>query len=258
MNIVEELEQLIMRLGSGKEKESTYQEARRFLLAVDPVLLRDAERQLMEKGISVEKLHNLCAIHLEIFDEDETPRHSAAAAGSGIVDVLYHEHEIILDLLEQLEGIGHVLQGREIASFHSREIAGLPAIVDSLTNIESHRQREEQVIFAELEHAKVKCPSRILSAEHKRLGDEVAHLTELLRSTTTDIERFRQKAVMNINVIVPIWWRHIFKENNILFPSFIEHVVDEHRLAEAKSLCDKIGYAGLLTAQLVGHAGNER
>jgi DUF438 domain-containing protein len=234
-------------LGNSKERERVCEEARLFLASVEPAVLHEAERRLMEKGVPVEDLHRLCAIHIRLFEEEEEDNQTESAvftASSYIIETLQHEHEIILDLLEELEGIGHTLQSTEIYSLNSRELVRLPALADKLINVESHLAREEQVVFAELARMKVRCSPKMLAAEHQRLRDELASLSELVHSHTTDMERFRQKAVSNINVIVPVWWRHIFKENNILFPSFIEHATDEQRVIELRTLCDQIGYAG--------------
>jgi DUF438 domain-containing protein len=243
MNIVSELEHLISRLGSREQKELVCQQAREFLDSVEPEALHDAERQLMAKGVPLEKLHKLCAIHLELLEEKSNGP-AVSTLNFDIIDVLYHEHEIILDLLEEMESIGHALQVREISEFSDREMARLPKLIESLKNVESHRKREEQVVYAELERAKVKCSQRVLTAEHQRLREEMEELLQLVGSNVTDLERLRQKVVLSIGLIVPLWWRHIFKENNILFPAFIERVTDEEHLMELKSLCDQIGYAG--------------
>ena len=245
MDIADELQALIGRLNNGVRKDLVCEEARIFLASVDPAELHEAEKQLMERGVLIEQFHQLCAIHLNLDEEeDNLPSMAFCAIGSSITDVMYHEHEIILDLLEELESIGHRLQSLEIYDPHSHELTRLPAVIDALMNVESHLRREEQVIFPELESVNSRCSPKVLAAEHQRLRDELASISELVHSATTDIERFRQKAVANINIIVPVWWRHIFKENNIILPSFAEYVTDEDRLAMLKSLCDRIGYAG--------------
>ena len=89
----------------------------------------------------------------------------------------------------------------------------------------------------------------MLTAEHERIFAEIDSLGRLVSGSMTDVERFRQKAVISINMIVPVWWQHIFKENNILFPSFLDDVTDEKRLVTLKSLCDEIGYIDLALSE---------
>ena len=239
MSIAEQLELLVAKLNKNEDREQVCQEAREFLSNVGPDELRRAEKELMAKGVPVGKIGKLCAIHLGLLDD---PEPAFCAAGSEIIDVLFHEHEVILDRLEELEAIGHVLQSRYADEISGREIKRLPALLEMLSKYETHAKREEQAIFPEL---KGRCSPKVLAAEHEHILAGIDNLNELSSGPMTDGERFRQKAVISINSLVPVWWQHIFKENNILFPCFLDNVTDEKRLVELKIICDEIGYLDL-------------
>jgi DUF438 domain-containing protein len=239
MSVVEELELLVAKLNKRENREQVCDEARRFLSRVGSDELRMAEKQLIHKGVPVGRINKLCSIHIGLMDDPEA---TMCAAGSEIIDILFHEHEVVLDWLEELEAIGHVLQSRYAEEISSREVKRLPMLLESLLRLESHTKREEQAIFPEI---KTKCSPHVLTAEHEHIFIELNNLYELSTGSVTDTERFRQKAVISINAIVPVWWQHIFKENNILFPCFLDSVTDGKRLAELKSVCDEIGYLDL-------------
>ena len=179
---------------------------------------------------------------LEILDDNSGQIKSAFKQGH-VIDTLTKEHEIILDFLDKLEKTEQEIKKMKNYENGQKEFKLLKSIVEHLVAAEPHHQREEKVLFPELEKRGVFGPPQVMITEH----DELRRYKKELKKITDEIPKidfndFKKKLNTVTKFIVMILRDHIFKENNILYPTALEIIKDDDMWGKMKDECDKIGY----------------
>lgn len=163
-----------------------------------------------------------------------------------IIHTLMTEHDRILDFLEELGRINQILQKVGTLDKAKKEYKELLDIAKHLIEAEFHHQREEEVLFPELEKRDILCPPEMMRMEHKELRSKKKELLELVQSsnkTNFNIKRLDKV----INFIISTLGEHIYKENNILYPMALEVIEGKDIWDKMKTWCDKIGYCCFTT-----------
>lgn len=239
---IQQLTDILKRLNAGENSAGIKQEAKDFLSTVDPIELSTAEQKLIDAGLAPEDLRHLCSAHLELLD-DNVEQIKSALEPQHVIDTLIKEHEIILDFLDRLEKINQKIQKSKSRDDSQEEFDVLKSIVEHLAAAEPHHQREEKVLFPELEKRGVFGPPEIMRIEHedlRRYKKELKKLTdEILK---TDFSDFKENLNRVAKSIVMILRDHIFKENNILYPTALQVIEEKDVWKRMKDDCDKIGY----------------
>lgn len=175
---------------------------------------------------------NYCPHHGEmekIEVEDLTPGH--------VIHTLMSEHRMILSFLEKLEGI------TKIAKFKEKDFDLLIDIANHLVEAEPHHEREEKILFPELEAKGISGPTGVMMEDHKELRKLKKRLLELAKNGfEMDPSEFHKELGGVAPLIVVLLSEHIYKEDNILYPLAMKEIGDEKRWSEMKELCDEIGY----------------
>ena len=123
------------------------------------------------------------------------------------------------------------------------EFGKLSHIAEHLLAAELHHQREEDILFPELEQRGVYGPPAVMKEEHIQLRSRKKALKELAENVSkTDFNEFKKQLDEVIRYIVPALREHIFKENNILYPTALQVIKDKEVWKKLKVECDKIGY----------------
>lgn len=242
MGAVEKLTDILKRLNAGEDPEAVQAEAREFLAAVSPADLSLAEQSLMEAGLSVADLQRLCSLHLDVLGRQEAHLKEKVAPGH-VLHTLVSEHEMILTFLDHLEEVNRRVQAADAYDPRREEYAALRHIAEHLVEAEAHHQREEDVLFPELERRGLFGPPEVMRAEHVELR---AHKQELKRLAEAagelDFSDFRRRLDAEVGFIVPTLRDHIAKEDNILYAAALEVIPDNETWARLKQECDRIGY----------------
>lgn len=158
-----------------------------------------------------------------------------------IIHTLMAEHDRILGFLEELGRINKTLQkvgSLDKAKKGSKELLD---IVKHLIEAEPHHQREEEVLFPELEKRGILGPPEMMRMEHKELRSKKEELLKIVQSRNKT--NFNIKTLDKvINFIISTLEEHIYKENNILYPMALELIEEKDIWDKMKTECDKIGY----------------
>jgi DUF438 domain-containing protein len=124
------------------------------------------------------------------------------------------EHEQLVLRLDELD---HLATDLSLAPDvgRARAIAErMRSIAVDLLHAEPHHQREEQVLFPELERRGVIMPPRMMRREHEELRVLKKQLLESVSASTPD----RAAAGRWAHLLSEMLRAHILKENEILFP----------------------------------------
>ncbi len=241
---IEKLTQVLQRLNQQGVTEAIRKEAIDIVSNISPIELSIAEQNLIEKGMKPEDLRHLCDIHMEVL-KGELDKIKTKIEPGHVVHTLIAEHDKILEFLTQLEEINTKIQKIESYDNSLEEIESLKTVVFNILDAENHHQREEKVLFAEMEDRKITGPTRIMRMEHEDLRSK----KELLKVAAENVSKltfneFKEKADETAKYIIFNMRDHIFKENYILYPTAIESIKGKKIWQDMKKRCDEIGYCG--------------
>jgi len=240
------------------------------MAAATPAEVSEAEQMLIDEGMAPEELRAACAIHLELLNRRNAPARDSLPAGH-VLDTLFKEHVEILSFLDKLDGLAGRLAAAETHDPACKDYELLGHLAEHLVAAEKHHQREEDVLFPELEKRGVDGPPRIMRLEHNQFQPRKHRLLELAEAavragagrhpmvpavrlpgapagagentmSSAEFAAWRDEVVDLANYIVFHLRDHIFKEDNILYPTAQKVIDDPEVWADMKRRCDAIGY----------------
>jgi len=241
---IEKLTQVLQKLNQEGVTEALRKEAQDIVSNISPVELSIAEQNLIEKGMKPQDLRHLCDIHMEVL-KGELDKIKTKIEPGHVVYTLIAEHDKILEFLTQLEEVNSKIQKSEKYISALEEIKELKTIIFNILDAENHHQREEKVLFTEMESREITGPTRIMRMEH----EDIKVKKEFLKMAAEDVSElnfneFKEKVDESAKYIIFNMRDHIFKENYILYPTAIESIQGKDIWNDMKRRCDEIGYCG--------------
>lgn len=241
---IEKLTKVLQRLNNDGVTEALRKEALDIVSNISPIELSIAEQNLIEKGMDPQELRHLCDIHMEVL-KGELDKIKTKIEPGHVLDTLIVEHDKILEFLTELEEINFKIQKLESYDSSLEEFEALKTVVDNILDAENHHQREEQVLFAEMENREITGPTRIMRMEHDDLRAKKKFLKQAAEEVSKlEFNEFKEKVDDTAKYIIFNLRDHIFKENYILYPTAIESIAEKETWEDMKIRCDEIGYCG--------------
>ena len=241
---IEKLTNVLQRLNNDGVTEALRKEALDIVSNISPIELSIAEQNLIEKGMDPQELRHLCDIHMEVL-KGELDKIKTKIEPGHVLDTLIVEHDKILEFLTELEEINFKIQKLESYDSSLEEFEALKTVVDNILDAENHHQREEQVLFAEMEGRGITGPTRIMRMEHDDLRAKKKFLKQAAEEVSKlEFNEFKEKVDDTAKYIIFNLRDHIFKENYILYPTAIESIAEKETWEDMKIRCDEIGYCG--------------
>lgn len=235
------LKEILEKLNSGEDVDKVKEEAKELLENISPEKLSQAEQKLIEGGIPETELRHLCAAHIEMM-ADELENLKTEVEPGHPLHTLIAEHDEILKMLEQLEEVTNKIQNMKEFNADDDVFDKLQDIAHHLIETEKHHQREEDAIFPEVDEKGITGPTRIMRMEHDDLWPRKEKLDQLAHNVgEIDFDEFKKELKENTEYLILTLRDHIFKENNILYPTAKE-VIAEEKWDYIKEKCDAIGY----------------
>ncbi len=241
MEKTEQLTGILKRLNAREDPDQVKAETMEFLTTVSPDELAIAEQNLLDAGLSVEDLHGLCPLHLEVLGGQLEQMRARLPKGH-VVSTLVHEHDAILGFLDTLQQVNEDIQQMPEYPGQTWEFHQLAHVAEHLVETERHHQREEDVLFPELEKRGMYGPPMVMREEHRQLRLRKHQLKRLVETVDQqEFDIFKRRLNELAGFIVPTLREHIYKENNILYPAALQ-VIDDNRIwQKLKDECDSIG-----------------
>lgn len=153
------------------------------------------------------------------------------------------EHEIILGYLNELEILNLNIQKCFDYKDAKNIIDDIKQLIEIIIGAEPHHQREERVLFVELEKNNIMGPPKVMRWEHHEMR-ELKHDIKKFAETSMNKDFVDVKKNFNFAIpeLVDSLREHIFKENNVLYPMALRIISDNKKWLEMKNKCDEIGY----------------
>ncbi|WP_252238235.1 DUF438 domain-containing protein [Clostridium sp. VAP51] len=241
---IEKLTEVLQKLNQVGLTEALRKEALDIVSNINPMELSIAEQNLIEEGMNPQDLRHLCDIHMEVL-RGELDKIKTKLEPDHVLYTLISEHDKILEFLTELEEINFKIQKLKSYNSGSGEFEALKTVLNNILDAENHHQREEKVLFVEMEDRKITGPTRIMRMEH----DDLRAKKKFLKQTAEEVyqlefNEFKEKVDDTAKYIVFNLRDHIFKENYILYPTAIETIKEKEIWKDMKKRCDEIGYCG--------------
>ena len=119
---------------------------------------------------------------------------------------------------------------------------GGDGIAHHLVEAESHHQREEDVLFPELEKHGITEPTLIMKMDHTEFRKRKQALYQLVRSgRKNDFADFKKEVIELGEYLPPELESHIFKEDNLIYQIALQ-MLEPKEWEKVKKLCDELGY----------------
>ena len=238
----EQFKELLKELKEGEVSEEAKEKAKTLLQAVDATTLGIMEQELIREGISHEEIRkSLCDIHLEVLRDSLVAKRQEVSAPHPI-NTFMEEHKVILNSLNELGSLVERL--KEITSFAGmgEDQEKLKDIAHHLVEAESHHQREEEVLFPELERHDIVEPPQIFKLDHVEFRERKQKLYQLAQNYQDyNFPEFKTKVIELGKYLTRELEGHIFKEDNILYQIALQ-VLSPEEWEKVKKECDKLGY----------------
>ncbi|CAM2796747.1 DUF438 domain-containing protein [Hathewaya histolytica] len=239
---IKELKEVLRNLNNVGINEKTRKEALDLVKDIDAIDLSIAEQQLIEEGMEPQDLRHLCDVHMEVL-KGELSKVKANISKGHVVYTLIDEHDKLLKFLEGLEKVNSDIQKTKSYDEAKDEINTLHRLAESILDAENHHQREEKVLFVEMEKREITGPTRIMKMEHDDLRIRKKELKRLSENAgKMEFNEFKSKVDKVSKYIIFNLRDHIFKENYILYPSSLEAIKGKDIWDDMKKRCDEIGY----------------
>ncbi|MEM3437377.1 MAG: DUF438 domain-containing protein [Nitrososphaerales archaeon] len=243
------LREIISQLHSGISPQEVKNKFKQFLESVSAEEIARIEQDLIKEGIKREEIQRLCDIHLAVFKE-QLEKQKLTVKIEEPIQILMEEHKILQKISENLYQV--VEEIRKVEDVNDIKISQIKEIVKELLDAEKHYLREENVLFPLLEKHGITEPPAIMWMEHNQLREKKKRLQEIVENYhTLSFQDFKEKLHQFSKSIIDILSSHIFKENNILFPTAL-HVIKEDEWMSAKKDFDEIGYCCFTPQHLIG------
>ncbi|MFQ3621900.1 MAG: DUF438 domain-containing protein, partial [Spirochaetales bacterium] len=226
---------------SPEELEKARIEFKGLLSKATPLLIAQAEQELIDEGFTQQDLVSACDVHLELFRATIEQNEIAVPADHPIAR-FQEDHRIILTLMDELRQMAKKVRKKGSFPEAKPEIDRIKQIVDKLLEAENHNVRQENTLFPLLERHGLEQPPAIMWMEHTEMKEEKKKLKRLLEQRETrDFATFADLLEQSSLHLYEQFANHTLKEKNILYQAALE-VLSEEEWKDIKEECDSLGY----------------
>ncbi|MEM1563817.1 MAG: DUF438 domain-containing protein [Candidatus Bathyarchaeia archaeon] len=244
------LKEILRRLHAGIPPEQVKERFKQFLEGVSSLEIAKIEQELVSEGVPREELRRLCDVHLAIFSE-QLEKQRVEAAPTSPIGILLEEHKMIQQIAAKLGVLAEKVQKAESPDTAAEELSQLRHVADELLDAEKHYLREENALFPVLERHGISEPPAIMWMEHNQLREKKKQLKALIENATkVSFSDFKGQLGELAKAVGDMLNSHIYKENNILFPT-AQRVVPEQEWSIIRADFDDIGYCCFTPEHLI-------
>jgi uncharacterized protein len=205
---------------------------------MDAAELALIEQSLINEGLPVEEIQNLCDVHAAVFKEALSEKPDVAVAEGHPLDIYRDENQALEKLIEtEIRPLLASLQA--VSPDDERNIVmRLVEKLNLLWDVDKHYSRKENLIFPFLENYGITAPPKVMWG----VDDEIRGLLKESKRMAQHYdagakEQLIAKAEETLHQIQEM----IFKEHKILFPMLMETLTEDD-WARVQEDSDQIGY----------------
>lgn len=239
-----ELQRIIQKLNQSEDlpkvKKQIRKDFSRLLKDLSPDEIIQAEQALIEQGMPVEKVQQLCEIHVAAF-EDSLNKPS----GRDGKESRMPGHPVATYKAENQALKKHIRQLRRRVKKHksAEDWQAIEKTMKDIGQVELHYQRKENQLFPFLEWMDFTGPSKVMWGKHDEIRDALDELKDCIEERNTeDVRGLTRELAVKLK-------RMIFMEEKILFPSALKKLSQSQWASMRKGEAE-IGYAWIKPGNL--------
>jgi DUF438 domain-containing protein len=205
---------------------------------MDAAELSLIEQSLINEGLPVEEIQNLCNVHASVFKESFSEKPDVDVAEGHPLDIYGDENHALEELMEK--EIRLLLQDLRTASpeKESKIVMNLAEKLNLLWDVDKHYTRKEHLIFPFLESYGITAPPKVMWG----VDDEIRALLKESKRLALHYEvDAKEQLVAKVEETLEQIREMIFKESKILFPMLME-TLSENDWVRILEDSDQIGY----------------
>lgn len=228
----EQLKAIIKKLHQGVPLEEAKREFQEKFQNVSSVEIAHMEQELIAEGMPVDEIRRLCDVHTEVFKDniEEKPVKSWDDTVGHPIHTFKAENRAIEQVLEKLKTYTE-------SGITQDQVFDVLAELNSLSDIDKHYSRKENLLFPYLERYGVTGPAKVMWGTDDEIRSMIKTVIQMLKQgewNCSEIGASIDQIIEQVNSM-------IYKEENILFPTSTRFLTDEewYKIAEES---DEIGY----------------
>ncbi|MEG6584471.1 DUF438 domain-containing protein [Dendrosporobacter sp. 1207_IL3150] len=242
INNREHRKQIIREILIDLHKGKTVQEVKPRFDAIaeymDAAELSLIEQSLIDEGIPVEEIQNLCDVHAAVFKEALSDKPDVQVEEGHPLDIYRDENQEIEKLMDnEIRPLLDKLRD-SAAEFEAEIVIKIIEKLNLLWDIDKHYSRKENLIFPILEGYGITAPPKVMWG----VDDEIRALLKDSKRLALQYKKdSKEEVIAKIEETLNQIKEMIFKENKILFPMLME-TLNENDWLRIHEDSDQIGY----------------
>ncbi|HWR44894.1 DUF438 domain-containing protein [Sporomusa sp.] len=205
---------------------------------MDAAELSLIEQSLINEGIPVEEIQNLCDVHAAVFKDALSEKPDIEVADGHPIDIYRDENQALEKLIEK--EIRPLLTDLRAASPEDERVIVMKLVekLNLLWDIDKHYTRKENLIFPFLENYGITAPPKVMWG----VDDEIRGLLKESKRMALHYEAgSKEQLIEKVGETLHQVNEMIFKENKILFPMLVE-TLSENDWVRIQEDSAQIGY----------------
>ena len=232
------LKSVLHQLHDGKSISDVQSEFAEFLRDASSTEIAEVEQSLIEDGLPVSEIRQLCDIHVAVFQEGlDAESHPEMLPGHPIY-TFQSENQVMGQIVDQVGGL--ITRLRPDA--HPNILKQVLEQFNELRDYERHYIRKENLLFSYLERYGFVGPSTVMWGIQNDIRDQWRQIGAILEtavegSETVDFDSLK----VLFNEMTEAVTSMFYKEDKILFPNALERLSHEDWVS-IRNQEDEIGY----------------
>jgi uncharacterized protein len=218
------LKSVLNQLHEGKSISDVQGEFAEFLRGATSSEVAQVEQSLIEDGMPVEAIQQLCDIHVAVFQEGlDAESHPEMLPGHPIY-TLQSENQVVGQYLDQVGG----LIARLRPDSHPNILKQILEQFNELREYDRHYLRKENLLFSYLERYGFVGPSTVMWGIQNDIRDQWREIGAILEAAVEGTKAVDALALnVLFNAMAEAVRSMVYKEDKILFPNALERLSHE-------------------------------
>lgn len=229
----EVLKSVLRQLHAGKTVEEVQAEFGALAAEIGSGEIAEIEQMLIDEGLPVEEIQNLCDVHVAVFRAGLDDRRAPDTIPGHPIYTFRQENQVLARMLNEMQRT----LDQACAERSADRLRTFAMQVEALDAFDCHYRRKEYLLFPYLEQYGFSGPSKVMWGLHDETRAQLRDLLTQAQSGPDALER-----VSALFTEIDSNMRSMaYKEEKILFPASLEHL-KEADWAAIRAQESEIGY----------------
>ncbi len=225
------LKEMILRLHSGEAVDVVRTKLAKLLGEVPYGIVVGVEQELIQEGLPAEEVLQLCDIHGQALKGMISLKDAKSTPEGHPVHTFKMENRMLSNLISRTRNVIDYLANRAKDDELHEIIRELRLLLNSLSDVDKHYRRKENLLFPYLEKHGITGPPKVMWGKHdearaymKEAISKIIQLEEQEKIDRNELKNFLESSVVKTLDAID---EMIYKEEEILFPTCLDVLSEE-------------------------------